>query len=57
MNLIVSSTVRGVNEQIALWINVCADDWTAEGAIIASNGSWDLLESDIVMWRLEISIS
>ena len=22
----------------ALWINVCADDWTAERAIIASNG-------------------
>ena len=24
-------------KKIALWINVCADDWTAERAIIASD--------------------
>ena len=24
--------------KIALWVNVCADDWTAERAIITSNG-------------------
>ena len=33
----VLSIVGGVNEQIALWINVNADDWTTETAIIASN--------------------
>ena len=25
--------------KLALWINVCVDDWTAERAIIASNAS------------------
>ena len=24
--------------KITLWLNVCANDWTAERAIIASNG-------------------
>ena len=24
-------------DKIALWINVCADDWTTQKAIIASN--------------------
>ena len=35
--MILSSIVGGVYEQKALWTNVCADDWTAERAIIASN--------------------
>ena len=25
-------------DKIALWISVCVDDWTAELAVIASNG-------------------
>ena len=35
MSLIVSIIVGGV--KIALWINVCADDWTAKRSIFASN--------------------
>ena len=35
MKLIVLSIVGGVNEQNNKWINVCEDDWTAGGAIIA----------------------
>ena len=38
MNLIVSGIVGGINEQNNIVNNVCADDWTAERAIIASNG-------------------
>ena len=42
--------------KIALWINVCADDWTAERAIIASNNTgwkyrkWDNLVSVFEKW-------
>ena len=37
MRLIVSSIVGGVYEQNSIVKKICADDWTAERAIIASN--------------------
>ena len=37
MGFIVSSIVGGLNEQNSMWINVCADDWTAEMSTITSN--------------------
>ena len=37
MSFIVSSIVGGVNEQNSILNTVCADDWTAESAIKASN--------------------
>ena len=37
MCFIVSGIVGGVDEQNSILNNVCADDWTAERAIIASN--------------------
>ena len=39
MNFIISRIVEGVNEQNGIEINVYADDWTVERAIIASNDS------------------
>ena len=41
--------------KIALWINVCADDWTAERAIIVSNGFF-LNLGFIVRWTLVLLI-
>ena len=35
--------VGGVNAQKALWIKVCADDWTTTLSTIASNGLKSLL--------------
>ena len=40
MSLIVSSIVGGINEQNSIVKNVCADDWTAKCAIIASDESY-----------------
>ena len=37
MSIVVSSIATMSMNKITLWINVCADDWTVESAIIASN--------------------
>ena len=37
MNIVESSIVGVSMNEIALWISVRVDDWTAEKAIIASN--------------------
>ena len=39
MNLIGTGVVGGVNEQNSIVNTVCADDWTVESAIKASNAS------------------
>ena len=48
MNLIVSALSKVSMNKIAVWINVCVDDWTAERAIIASNelfNTWPVVSS------------
>ena len=57
MNLVVSSTVGGVYEQIALRINVCEDDWTAEWAFTASSNmvAFDM-QTKVLDWTKQFKI-
>ena len=39
MSIVVSSIATMSMNKIALWTNICVDDWTVERVIIASNVS------------------
>ena len=52
MSLIVSSIVEGFNEQTSIVKKGCADDWTVERAIIASNWLWKLNNFILILWKV-----
>ena len=52
MSLIVWGIVGGVNDHVALWIRVCADDWAAEIAIKASNEVNSLENAGVSIWHV-----
>ena len=50
MSTVVSSIVGVFVNKIVLWINICADDWTVESEIIASNVNSVRVDDWTVEW-------